>query len=76
MKITGFLATLVILIMVPLYSWIEPTQQESLLEDFYTDAVLTSTDIYAENCAVCHGAAGEGIGDTPALNICQLWHIR
>ena len=68
MKITGFLATLVILLVIPVYSWIEPTHQENLLKDFYTDAVITSTEIYAQNCAVCHGAAGEGIGDTPPLN--------
>ncbi|MFN2197541.1 MAG: c-type cytochrome, partial [Anaerolineales bacterium] len=35
---------------------------------FHTEAVVNATDHYAENCAVCHGAAGEGIGDTPALN--------
>ncbi len=68
MKITGFLATLVILAIIPIYSWIEPSHQESQLENYYTNAVLTSTDLYAENCAVCHGAAGEGIGDTPSLN--------
>lgn len=68
MKVTGFLATLIILLIIPVYSMIEPTHQENLLNEFYTDAVVTSTDIYAENCAVCHGVAGEGIGDTPALN--------
>lgn len=68
MKITGFLATFVILLIVPIYSWIEPAHQQNLLQDYYTDAVVTSTDMYAENCAVCHGAAGEGIGNTPPLN--------
>ncbi len=68
MKIIGLLATLVILAIIPIYSMIEPEQQAQQLESFYTDAVVTSTDIYAENCAVCHGAAGEGIGDTPPLN--------
>lgn len=68
MKITGLLATLIILLVIPAYSMIEPSQQENLLNDFYAAAVVTSTDIYAENCAVCHGADGQGIGDTPALN--------
>ncbi len=68
MKILGVLATLIILAIVPIYSIIEPSHQESQLDKFYTYAVVTSTDIYAENCAVCHGAAGEGIGDTPPLN--------
>lgn len=68
MKITGLLATLIILLVIPVYSMIEPSQQENLLNDFYAAAVVTSTDTYAENCAVCHGADGQGIGDTPALN--------
>jgi len=68
MKWTGLIATLVIVVILPLYAWIEPIQQEKLLEDFFTDAVLVATDRYAENCAVCHGAAGEGIGDNPPLN--------
>jgi len=68
MKWIGILATVAIVIMVPLYTWTEPAQQEKLLDEYYTDAVLTSTELYALNCAVCHGAAGEGIGDTPPLN--------
>ncbi|MFL7891514.1 MAG: c-type cytochrome [Anaerolineales bacterium] len=68
MKWIGILATLVIIIIVPIYSWTEPSRQDKLLDNYYTDAVLASTDLYATNCAVCHGAAGEGIGDTPALN--------
>jgi len=68
MKWIGLIATLVIVIILPLYAWIEPGQQEQLLEDFYTDSVLAATDRYAENCAVCHGAAGEGIGDNPPMN--------
>lgn len=68
MKWTGMLATLMIIIIMPLYTLRESSQQENLLENYYTTAVLTSTDLYAENCAVCHGAAGEGIGDNPPLN--------
>ncbi len=30
--------------------------------------------LYAENCAVCHGASGEGLGATPALNREDLRH--
>ena len=68
MKWIGLAATLVIVLILPLYAWIEPTLQEKLIEEFYTDSVLAATNRYAENCAVCHGAAGEGIGDTPPLN--------
>jgi len=69
MKITGFIATLVIVIILPLYTLIEPKQQEKLLDDYYTTAVLASTQLYAENCAVCHGAAGGGIGENPPLDL-------
>lgn len=68
LKWTGLLATLAILLIIPVYALLEPARQERLLTEFYTDAVVTATDRYAENCAVCHGAAGEGIGDNPALN--------
>ena len=68
LKWTGIFATFAILIILPLYTIRELSQQEQLLEDYFTAAVLTSTNLYAENCTVCHGAAGEGIGDTPPLS--------
>ena len=67
-KWLGLIATFVIVLVLPLYIWLEPTQQEQLREEFYSDAVVAATDRYAQNCAVCHGAAGEGIADTPPLN--------
>ncbi len=67
-KWTGFLATLVIVLIIPAYTWFEPTQQATLLREFQTDAVVTATDLYAENCVVCHGATGEGIATNPPLN--------
>jgi mono/diheme cytochrome c family protein len=68
MKWTGLLATLVIVLILPLYAWTEPSLQEKNLEQFFTIAVLNATDRYAENCAICHGAAGEGIGENPPLD--------
>lgn len=65
---TGLFATLAIIITLPVYTFIESNQQGKLLETHYTNSVITSTILYAENCAVCHGAAGEGIGDNPPLN--------
>jgi len=64
----GIIATALIVFSIPLYAISEPTRldtaqavQQSLdLEDAMT--------LYAENCSVCHGLAGEGIGATPALN--------
>jgi mono/diheme cytochrome c family protein len=68
MKWTGLIATFVVVLMIPIYAWLEPIQQNRLLKAYYSDAVIAATDLYAQNCAVCHGAAGEGIGDSPALN--------
>lgn len=68
LKWTGIIATLILVVVLPLYTIREFSQQERLREDYYTAAVLSSTDLYAENCAICHGAAGEGIGENPALN--------
>ncbi len=38
--------------------------QQAVLERQLDDAMT----LYAENCAVCHGIRGEGIGSTPALD--------
>jgi mono/diheme cytochrome c family protein len=67
-KIVGILATLLIVAVLPLYTAWEESQQERLQEGYFTAAVMSATDLYAENCAVCHGASGEGIGDNPPLN--------
>jgi len=64
----GILATLMIVVVLPIYAFTESDQQEQLLEDYHTTAVVSATDLYAENCAVCHGAWGEGIAGNPPLN--------
>lgn len=63
------LISLAILVTVlPFYAWREPDRlaqaQAELQQEFVSEAAV----IYAHNCAVCHGAAGEGIGAMPALN--------
>lgn len=68
MKLTGILATIVIVLVIPLYTILESSRQEELLLGHYTKAIQSSTDLYAENCALCHGAAGEGIAGNPPLD--------
>lgn len=68
MKLVGIISTLIIAFIIPFYMLQEPEQQEKLLDEYYSDAVISATDIYAENCVICHGASGEGIGDSPSLN--------
>lgn len=66
--LVGTLATLLIAAGLLLYALQEPqrivyAQDSQLQADL--DGAMT---LYAENCSVCHGLAGEGIGATPALN--------
>jgi mono/diheme cytochrome c family protein len=65
LTLLSFLAVAAIL---PVYALREPqrmaTAQDTLRQTFVGEASV----LYAENCAVCHGANGEGIGSTPALD--------
>ncbi len=53
---------------IPIYAILEPGRmqqaQTTLRQEFVSDAAV----MYVENCAVCHGATGEGIGAIPDLN--------
>lgn len=68
MRWTGLFATFLIVIIIPLYAWLEPERQENLVVEYRIESVVSAADLYAEDCAVCHGASGEGIADTPAIN--------
>ncbi|MAT96058.1 MAG: hypothetical protein CL608_02860 [Anaerolineaceae bacterium] len=61
----GFLALVVVF---PIYAWYEPALRENAQDDLQNQYVTEASLIYVENCAVCHGIEGEGIGATPALN--------
>jgi mono/diheme cytochrome c family protein len=64
----GLLGTAIIVFALAFYIASEPTRivesQGQILHVQLDDAM----SIYAENCAVCHGLNGEGIGATPPLN--------
>jgi mono/diheme cytochrome c family protein len=64
----GLLGTAIIVFALAFYIASEPdrivTSQEQILNTQLNDAM----SLYAENCAVCHGLNGEGIGATPPLN--------
>ncbi len=50
------------------YILIEPQRMTQAAVDLVNTQVIDGQIVYAENCAVCHNAAGEGIGANPALN--------
>jgi mono/diheme cytochrome c family protein len=68
MKLIGFTATLVLLAIIPVYALKEPSFQGAIMTDMRTDSIVAAADMYAENCVVCHGASGEGIGTIPVLD--------
>lgn len=46
----------------------EPARMDQARADLLTGQVHHGQIIFAENCAVCHGAAGEGLGANPPLD--------
>jgi mono/diheme cytochrome c family protein len=64
----GILGTVLLASGILIYSASEParliTAQASQLRTDLDEAMT----LYAENCSVCHGLAGEGIGSNPALD--------
>ena len=64
----GLLATGLILVVLGVAMLREPDRQADAIRDLRVEAVTAGMDLYAENCALCHGAAGEGLGATPLLN--------
>ena len=59
--------TLCILIVFQVYIWREPARVEADEAADHVAAVAAGDDLYAENCAACHGDNGEG-GIGPGLN--------
>lgn len=63
----GLTATLLLAVVLGVYTFTEPQRRAVAQTELEIAAVTTATTLYAENCVVCHGAAGEGLGATPAL---------
>ena len=68
MQWVGLIALVVLTLVIAIYNFNEPAQQATILHEIHYEAVLTATGLYAQNCVVCHGAGGEGIGTNPPLN--------
>lgn len=61
-------ALLVLVVSVPVYGYMETGRMARAKQQLRQEYVRDAVDIYLQNCANCHGAAGEGIGTMPALN--------
>ena len=68
MKLTGFAATLALMVIIPVYLFLEPYNQITIQQNLTKRAQRNAADLYAENCVVCHGPAGEGLATIPALD--------
>ena len=64
----GLLATQVIVFGLALYAVNEPNRILAAQTGILDQQLDTAMSLYAQNCAVCHGSNGEGIGATPALD--------
>lgn len=63
----GLLSTILILTTLAI-TWLwQSDRQARAAAEIKAQAIADATDIYAQNCVVCHGASGEGVGTYPAL---------
>jgi len=67
-KVISVLALLVLVVGLPIYVLREPDRMAQAQADLRHEFVSDAAVLYVENCAICHGAAGEGIGAVPGLD--------
>lgn len=68
----GLLATVLLAVGLFLYALNEPYRIEAAQTQQIAIDLDAAMTVYAQNCTVCHGQAGEGIGAAPALNRAAL----
>lgn len=68
MSFTGLVATGVIALILALYAALEPSRLEAAQAQQRAEDLYVATDLYAQNCVMCHGTLGAGIAAIPALN--------
>ncbi len=64
----GLVATGIIVVTLGLAAINEEQRQATAAQRIRDNDIATAMTVYAENCAICHGAAGEGIASNPALD--------
>ncbi|MFN2187208.1 MAG: c-type cytochrome [Candidatus Promineifilaceae bacterium] len=67
-KVISALVLLILVAALPIYVLKEPDRMAQAQVDLRLEFVSDAAVMYVENCAVCHGASGEGIGAMPALD--------
>jgi len=69
--LVGIVLTVLAFLAFPLYRFYEPATRAEAKEVLVESMVGQGGEIFAANCASCHGANGEGV-DAPALNSQQF----
>lgn len=64
----GTIATGLIMLALAIYIWYEPQRLNTAQAHTLGIQLNDAMNLYAENCSLCHGLQGEGIGSTPALD--------
>ena len=66
-QVAGVWVFLVLVLSFPVYKVTEDSRLHSALRSQETARIMTGTNLWALNCATCHGVNGEGVS-APALN--------
>jgi mono/diheme cytochrome c family protein len=64
----SLVALLVLVIALPIYALLEPQRMAAAQGQLQARFTADGAAMYVDNCAVCHGPGGEGIGSMPSLN--------
>jgi mono/diheme cytochrome c family protein len=70
--LAGMLATVLIATGLLVYTFQEPERLVTAQAAQVQSDLDSAMSLYAENCAVCHGLSGEGLGAAPPLNSAAL----
>ena len=66
--IIGFIATVILAVALPVYAFNESNRMTQAQTTLLNESIDQGQVTYAQNCVVCHGADGSGIGAYPALD--------
>jgi len=67
-KIISLIALLVLVVALPVYGFMEKDRMQQAKAALDDQFMMEGIEIYVQNCAGCHGNAGEGVGMIPGLN--------
>lgn len=66
--IIGFIATALIAVLLPIYAFNETDRMARAESALLAESIEQGQALYAQNCVVCHGLAGQGISAYPGLD--------